>query len=67
MVPSTVEWLRGEEAYTLHRTARRRFQRNRIVVDGIDEQWAADLLDVQALSRSNDGYKYLLTIVDTDV
>ena len=62
---STAEWLKGEEAYTLHRPARRRFERDRIVVDGIDEQWAADLLDVQSLSRSNDGYKYLLTIVDT--
>ena len=33
---STVEWLKGEEAYTLHRPARRRFERDRIVVDGID-------------------------------
>ena len=62
---STVDWLRGEEAYTLHRPVRRRFERNPIVVAGIDDQWAADLLDVQSLARANDGYKYLLTIVDT--
>lgn len=62
---NTINWLKGEETYTLHRPVRRRFQRNPIVVDGIDDQWAADLLDVQALSRANDGYKYLLTIVDT--
>ena len=62
---STVAWLRGEEAYTLHRPVRRRFERDPIVVAGIDDQWAADLLDVQSLSRANDGYKYLLTIVDT--
>ena len=34
-------------------------------MDGIDDQWAADLLDVQSLARANDGYKYLLTIMDT--
>ena len=64
-VESTREWLRGEEAYTLHKPARRRFKRDRIVVEGIDDQWAADLLDVQAIADRNDGYKYLLTIVDT--
>ena len=62
---SARDWLRGEDAYTLHKPARRRYERDPIVVEGIDDQWAADLLDVQAIADSNDGYKYLLTIVDT--
>ena len=34
-------------AYTLHKPARRRFKRNRVIVNGKDKQWEADLVDVQ--------------------
>ena len=30
----------------------------------IDEIWAADLIDMQALSKDNNGIKYLLTVID---
>ena len=33
-------------------------------VDGIDEIWAADLIDMQAFSKDNNGIKYLLTVID---
>ena len=33
-------------------------------VRGIDEIWAADLVDVQLLSKFNDGVRYLLTVID---
>ena len=32
-----------QRAYTLHRSARRNFPRNRIFVGRIDQQWQADL------------------------
>ena len=32
-------------------------------VNGIDEIWAADLIDMQALSKENNGIKYLLTVI----
>lgn len=35
-----------------------------MIVQGIDYQWEADLADVQNLSESNNGIKYLLVIVD---
>ena len=35
-----------------------------MVVHGIDEQWAADLVEVQQLSCYNKGVRYLLTVVD---
>ena len=35
---SVQDWLKGQEAYTLHRTIKRRFQRRRVVVRGIDDQ-----------------------------
>ena len=33
-------------------------------VNGIDEMWAADLIDMQAFSKENNGIKYLLTVID---
>lgn len=58
------EFLRGEDTYTLHKTARRHYPRNRTIVGSIDKQWQADLADMQKLSRHNSGHKYLLTVID---
>jgi len=33
-------------------------------VRGIDEIWAAGLVDMQPFSEYNDGVKYLLTVID---
>ena len=59
-----IQWLKKQDTYTLHRSARRRFQRNRIVVHDIDHQWEADLVDLKGISRVNQGYNYLLTVID---
>ena len=57
-------FLAGQTSYTLHRPARRRFPRNPTRVAGVDDQWQADLVDMQALARDNQGMKYLLTCID---
>ena len=57
-------FLRGEQAYTLHRQARKHFARNKTYVARVDQQWQADLADMQQLSEQNDGYRYLLTCID---
>src|SRR6218665_3848228 len=31
----------------------------------MEESWAADLVDMQAFAKDNDGFKYLLTVLDT--
>ena len=31
---------------------------------GIDDTWAADLVDMQSSSKYNDSYKYLLCVID---
>ena len=36
----------------------------RVNVNSIDEIWAADLIDMQAFSKDNNGIKYLLTVID---
>src|SRR5260370_23003718 len=58
------DWLRTQHVYTLHRPARRRWQRNRIYVSYIDEQWEIDLIDLRVYSRQNDGYNYILMVID---
>ena len=35
-----------------------------MVVGGVDETWAADLVDMSAFSRDNRGFKFLLSIID---
>ena len=48
----------------LHRPARKNYARRRAMVRGLDETWQADLVDMSAYARYNNGYKYLLTIID---
>ena len=57
---SVQEYLRSEQAYTLHKPARRRFTRNHTYVAGIDAQLQADLADLQGIARQNGGMRYLL-------
>ena len=33
-------------------------------MNSIGEIWAADLIDMQAFSKDNNGIKYLLTVID---
>ena len=61
---SVRQYLSGEASYSLHRQARRHFTRIPTYAAGIDDQWQADLVDMQALSRANRGVKYLLTVID---
>ena len=60
-----LEWLQGQDTYTLHRAARKTLVNDPIIVSGIDDQWEADLIDVQNLASLNKGYRFLLTVIDT--
>ena len=51
-------------AEELYKPVTRKFQRRRVNVNGIDEIWAADLIDMQAFAKDNNGIKYLLTVID---
>lgn len=57
-------WLYDQPTYTLHKQPRKNFRRRRVVVSGINHQWQADLVDMQMHSRHNDGYKYILMVID---
>lgn len=58
-------WLKREITYTLHRPTRKRFVRNPIRVSKIDEQWEADIVEMQDFKRVNNGYRYILTMIDS--
>ena len=44
----------------LYKPVTRKFQRRKVNVNGLDEIWAADFIDMQAFSKDNNGIKYLL-------
>ena len=57
-------WLESQDAFTLYKYARKRFTHAQIYVESMDHQWSADLVDVRSLASENEGFKYLLTVID---
>ena len=51
-------------AEELHKPIKRKFKKRRVLVNGIDKIWAADLVEMQAFSKFNRGVKYLLAVID---
>lgn len=51
-------------ARELHKAARRNYPRRRVSTRGKDELWQADLVEMIPYARINNGYKYLLTVID---
>ena len=61
---SITSWLEDQKTYTLHKQPKRSFQRRQIIVGGINDQWQADLADMQLLASDNLGMKYILMVID---
>lgn len=59
-----LQWLKAQDAYTLHKPIRRKFPRSHYNVANIDDLWEADLVDLKSLKEYNDGFSYLLVVVD---
>ena len=58
------DWMLKQDAYTLHKPVRKNFKRRITFTTGIDDLWQADLVDLSSISKYNDGYKFLLTVID---
>ncbi|KAF0032217.1 hypothetical protein F2P81_014507 [Scophthalmus maximus] len=58
------DFLSEEDTYMLHKPARIHFPRNSVFVPRPLNQFQADLCDMQALSKYNDGFNYLLIVID---
>ena len=51
-------------AEELHKPIKRKFNKRRVLVSGIDKIWAADLADMTALNKDNEGVNFLLLVID---
>lgn len=57
--------LRAVDSYTLHKPVRRPTLYRRIWTKGIDYLYQCDLVDLSSLHKENNGYKWIITIIDT--
>ena len=57
------EWT-NELTDELHKPVRRKFRKRRVFAKDVDSIWAADLVDMQYYARTNQGYKYILMVID---
>ena len=57
-------WLAGQETYTVHRQADRQFLQNRVIVQGIGDQYDTDLMIMIQEAEENDGNNYILMVID---
>lgn len=58
-------WLQGEKTYVSHKLARKRFDEDRVIVQGINDQVSSDLADMNAYASENDGIRFLLICIDS--
>ena len=54
----------NELADELHKPIRRKFQKRLVFAKNVDDIWAADLVEMQPLAKFNNGYKYILMVID---
>ena len=59
------KFLQNQDSYSLHKPVRRRFTRNHVITAGIDDLWMADLIDMVKYAEYNEGFKYILVVIDT--
>ena len=62
--PGTKKNGNEEIADELHQPVKRKFQRRQVLVNEIDDVWAADLVEMQEWSKVNKGYRYILNVTD---
>lgn len=48
----------------LHKPARRHYPRRSVVILGLHDLWQADLVEMIPYARQNEGFKYLLTVIN---
>lgn len=58
------DWLKGQDAYTLHRPTRQKFSRRITEVGGENQQLQADLMDIRNHRTFNDDNSFILTCID---
>jgi hypothetical protein len=59
-----IKFLQSEDAYTLHKPKIKNFKRKRVMVNGLNDIWQLDLVDVSKIATQNSGYNFILTAID---
>ena len=60
---SGIKWT-NSLADELHKQTRKNFPKRYVFVRNVDDIWGAYLVDMKKLAKENDGYKYILMIID---
>ncbi|GFX31212.1 uncharacterized protein TNCV_2027131 [Trichonephila clavipes] len=50
------KWLSAKDSYTLHKPIKKKFKKNRVLISRMNQQYQADLVDMQSLSKFNGGF-----------
>lgn len=58
------KFLSEHPVYTLHKPITKKFKRNQIIANGINELWEIDLVDMKKYANENNQFKYILTCID---
>ena len=58
------EWLQKQVTYTRHKKPHLTFPRRKVLTLRQDFVWASDLIVIDSLINFNNGYQYILTVVD---
>ena len=59
----SVNWS-SQLADAFHKPIIKNFPKRKVYVNGIDKIWAADLVEMQSVSKFNHGVRYLFTVID---
>lgn len=58
------EWLSVQDTYSLHKPIKHRFSRLHYLPSNMDDTWEMDLAVLVNLSKYNDGYCYIMAVID---
>ena len=58
------EFLKTQNSYTIHKQARHRFPRGKVISNGLNAQYDIDLADVSNIASQNDGMNFLIVMID---
>ena len=61
---SISQWLKTQPTYSLHKPLRKKFPTRKYKVNGINDVWQMDLMEMIPFARVNKGFKYILTCID---
>jgi len=61
---NVADFLAAQDTYTLHKTVKHRFTKNKTTACGLLTDLQFDLADFKAVASENDNYKYLLCVID---